>query len=582
MKMKKKIMAVLLCTVLLLNTGCSFFETSYEEYELSDTILGSTDFSEMKYEHFDPTAVKKTMEGIRKDMEDADNAEQIVKDFESIEDELAVMEASYSLAQLYNSLDANDEYYQDELVYITEVYDEIRDQYCILGKDALESPCADVLRDAWDEDDVDLFENYQAMTDNQKKLRKEEQSLENDYNKAAVKEFTYTINNQAYTMDSLLDAVYAGNITYDQYVEGYYGCMNAMADTLAPIYVDLVKVRMKIATEAGYENYNEYAYKDSYDRDYTPKDAQEFCDVVKKEMVPAFHTLTQNMNSMASTQLDMWSNSKSVDDKLETIRKYLAKVDPVLESNFDYMKKFHLYNVEYDKKKSDGGFTTFIPVYNEPFLYSQPSDSFYDFMTLIHEFGHFNSFCVNVKEASQSVQNLDLAEIASQALELLYTNFYGDMLGEGLGDAASEYTLYQRVDSVLEGCMFDEFQRRVYELDEASVSTDKINAIFVEVADEYFKGEYTKGKGDTLWVMVSHNFESPLYYISYAVSVVPALEVWEIAQTDFDKACKTYMDIVRAGEGDGYKETLERIGVGTPFEDGTMKGIADMIIKQVQ
>lgn len=576
--MKKKIIAPLLVGVLLLNTGCSFFETSYEEYELSNVTLGNTDFSEMEYEHFETREIENLMDSIREDMTDSANASQVIESFERVDEEVVEMELSYNLAQLYSSIDATDEYYQDELLYITEIHTDLVDKYALLGQEALQSECADALKEYWDADEVEFFEEYEALNDTQKELNTKEQDLVNQYNTAAVKDYTYTINNKEYTSDDLETAIYSGEISYEQYVEGYYGCINAAAEVLAPIYVELVKTRMQIAKEAGYENYNDYAYEESYDRDYTPEEAQEFCDDVKENLVPAFNNFGYSMNyGLISQTMDEVANQYSTDEQLELISKYLDRVDPVLAKNFDYMLEHNLYNIEYGDKKSDGAFTAFIPQYNEPFLYAQPTESFYDIMTWVHEFGHFNSFCVNVDEASESVQNLDLAEIASQALELLYTEFYGDMLGEEYADYAEDYTLYQRVDSVLEGCLFDEFQRRVYELDEDDVTVDNINDIFVEVGNQYFDGYYGKGQGDTTWVLVSHNFESPLYYISYAVSVVPALEVWEIAQSDFEEACDTYMKIVRAGEGGGYKETLEEVGVGTPFDGETISNIADMV-----
>ncbi len=578
--MKKKTIISLLVGVLLLNTGCSFWKSSYNDYELSDVTLGTSDFSEMKYEHYDTAKVEEMIESIREDMKDEDHADQVVESFEEMDDELNQIGKYYTLAQIYSSIDATDEYYQKELVYMTEVYNDIFDKISVLGQDALKSECADALKEVWSEEDIEYFEEYEALNDKEKELKSTEQELINQYNVEAVKTYTYTINKKEYALDELLDAVYNGEISYEQYVEGYYGCINATADVLAPIYVDLVKTRMQIAKEAGYDNYNDYAYEESYERDYTPEDAQEFCDEVKETLVPAFNSFANNIDySSISATMDEVANQYSAEEQFEMISKYLDKVDPVLASNYEYMKKYHLYDIAHGDKKSDGGYTVFIPVYNQPFIYVQPTESFYDVMTYVHEFGHYNSYCVNVNDAAGAVQNLDLAEIASQALELLYTDFYGDMLGEQYAEYAEDYTLYQRVDSVLEGCLYDEFQRNVYLLDEDEVTVEKINAIFTEVGNEYYNGYYAKGMGDTFWTMISHNFESPLYYISYAVSVVPALEVWEIAQEDFDEARETYMEIVRAGESNGYKETLEEIGVGTPFDGETIPKIAEMITK---
>ncbi len=577
--MKKKI-AVILMLCLLLITGCG---KKIEKVELNDGtrtgskvegdgVLGTTNFADMVYEHYDPSAIETLVATIREEMADASNANQALEDFKLLDAECEKMAASYQLAELHTYLDSTDEYYQQEFLYIVDIYTDLADLVNTLGHDLLESPCGDLARENWREADIEDYEKYVPLTDEQKANKNKEAELVNRYKQAAVGDFSYNINGTDYVLEELADAFYAGEINYDEYLEAYNGCMNRMGETLGPIYLDLVKLRQQIAATYGYDNYSEYAYEKTYDRDYTVADAEAFCKEVKEVLAPAYSEFS------AGSRVDPLLNSTAAAmpqmDKMAKVQEHLAKVDPVLAENFQFMLDHNLYDIEEGENKANVGFTMFINQYNEPFFYTCPDGNFYDVMTIVHEFGHFNSYCVNVAGKGY-YQNLDLAEIHSQGLELLYTAFYGDIMGEDLKDDAEIYTMQQRAASVLEGCLFDEFQREVYELEDPTLS--EINVIFSNVASQYYPNYYIAGREDWTWIRVSHNFESPLYYISYAVSVIPALQIWELSKTDFEAACDLYMNIVYEGEVSGYKETLKAVGLATPFDEGTMTNIAEMV-----
>jgi oligoendopeptidase F len=62
------------------------------------------------------------------------------------------------------------------------------------------------------------------------------------------------------------------------------------------------------------------------------------------------------------------------------------------------------------------------------------------------------------------------------------------------------------------------------------MTLSEMNASYHELAVEYgLDEEY--GYTGTEWVLISHTFQTPLYYISYAVSMVPALESMSFRRT---------------------------------------------------
>ena len=82
---------------------------------------------------------------------------------------------------------------------------------------------------------------------------------------------------------------------------------------------------------------------------------------------------------------------------------------------------------------------------------------------------------------------------------------------------------------------------------------------------------------DYNWVLISHTFESPMYYISYATSALSALELFLDAQTDFDGAADTYLNLVAMGTGLGYREAVREAGLSDIFQAGAVSALAQRL-----
>ena len=72
-----------------------------------------------------------------------------------------------------------------------------------------------------------------------------------------------------------------------------------------------------------------------------------------------------------------------------------------------------------------------------------------------------------------------------------------------------------------------------------------------------------------------HPLEPPFYYISYAMSAVPAFAVYVDSLSDFTAAANEYNYIQKYGDGTyTFEKLLENAGVGSPFEEDTYEEIA--------
>ena len=533
----------------------------------AENMREGTDFSDMVYEHYDPSKVEEMMEELKSLMTDAANGEEAAALFRQLEDEEYNMALSYELADLHSYLDVTDDYYSDEYTYISDLYNVIDDEIGILGNELLSSPCGEAIRADMTEEEILYYEGYEAMTEEQRELFQKETELIEEYYESFAQDFTVTVNGREYTADELY---YDEELSYEEYEDAYLELMQKENAALGPIFVELVKVRSRIAASYGYDTYTEYAYEVTYARDYSPEDAAYLSYDVSDYLLDTYFEYYDAYDADAGYTLDGLFDEMTIEEQMEIAESYLIDVDADMLESFEFMKTYHLYDLEYSDTKYEGGFTTWIDVYDEPFLFNQPGSGFYDYMTLVHEFGHYNAYYVNT-DNEESWNNIDLAEIHSQGLEMLYCAFYEEMLGEEMGEAAVNYSMLQLIGAILDGCMYDEFQQAVYAMEDPTL--EKINEAFREVA-QYYGYVYDSPEEAVDWIAVPHNFDQPLYYISYAVSALPALEIYAMAEEDFAEACRVYKALVAKGEAPSFEDTLAECGLTDPFEEDYIEKLA--------
>ena len=100
--------------------------------------------------------------------------------------------------------------------------------------------------------------------------------------------------------------------------------------------------------------------------------------------------------------------------------------------------------------------------------------------------------------------------------------------------------------------------------------TDELQEIYNEVAAEY---GYDREEGyETDWMSIPHTFDDPFYYISYAASAVPALELYGMPQSD---AVAAYMIVSDTNPEEYYcSQALNKAGLSDVFDNAACARIA--------
>ena len=270
---------------------------------------------------------------------------------------------------------------------------------------------------------------------------------------------------------------------------------------------------------------------------------------------------------------------------LDNLAAHLPEISNDMMVSYNYMVDHNLCDFSVSEHKAPNGFTTGVQMYNAPLMFNDSDGTYMDMKTMIHEFGHYNQMYYQSAETwKYNKLNLDLAEIHSQGLEMLYVDYYDDIFGS-YSDVMTAMLHYGLVGATVDGCKEDEFQHRVYENPDG-LTVESLNALYYEVCNEYgdaenynsyYLGMYGVLEPDSVyeWVEIPHTFQSPEYYISYSVSAAAVYELYDGISTDRDAAIDTYLDLVNREFQDDFQATVVAAGLNNPIANPRFDLYAD-------
>jgi len=425
-------------------------------------------------------------------------------------------------------VDPTDEYWSEQYTSDSTLETACFDAALTAVKAVTDGPCADKFRELVGETDFDEFNSYEPLTDEEKEIDDQITKLVDEYNTAIEQAEAEG------TEDAELNSV------------------------VGKIFLELVSLRNRLAQIKGYDNFADYADELVYSRDFD-SDEIAACHEAVKKIAPRVYDLLYNSGAYSAPYY-MNFNSDT-DELLRIIKTYAGQISPLAENAADILIDNRLYDIGSDSSRMEGAYTATFEESGFPFIFQTTRDSAADVVTLTHEFGHFTEATVNANPNPliYGLGALELCEIHSNGLEALYSAYYDKIFGEEYAPAMRAYVVTDLLVNVTEGCLHDEFQRTVYA--NPDMTLDEVNKYYRSLCEEY--GSPTSAD-DYWWMYVSHSFESPMYYFSYAASGLVALQIWTVSQSDYEEAVELWESIVDAGSYDyGYMELLEKLGISS-------------------
>ena len=328
-----------------------------------------------------------------------------------------------------------------------------------------------------------------------------------------------------------------------------------------------------MAELAGAANYSEYAYSAFYSRDYTPTDAQKIWKTAKEDFAPLLQKYTDSL-TQALWKDDLGAEECTEDRIVQALSYGAARMSPEIREAAEYLLDHQLYDISYDRKKLSTGYTTYLYSFDAPFIFNCPDGSYTDYTDMFHEFGHWVAGYYHGSDPFYGVTDYDLSELQSQGMEVMFLQFYDELFGATAQVLRGE-TLLNLVYSVVTGAMYDEFQQRVYL--EPELSEERLLEIFREVYESYGFEIYDGYEYE--WADVIHNFQQPLYYISYAVSAIPALELYVQSVESPNEAMDTYLRVAGMSDEEYYlTDALRETGLSNSMKSP----IGDVIAQELE
>lgn len=540
--MRKTISVILCLCIIMTITGCG---------EKNDNQVAG-----FKYYHYETTEFHKALAKLD-NLADTESSEKIIKLYDKLYDQCIELDSLYTVAYIKHSTDTADEYYDKEQLYCYKTLVEMEDALCEICRRITRGPSAGSFREHVGEQAFDYFYDYDVMSSREKKLVKREQKLIDEYYDTydQVDSRGVRYNHENWTMDDLsgsrgTDLAWSD---YDSYLNLYYKLTGSLNRATGPIFIELVQLRDELAEINGFENYADYADQYIYSRDYSGEDLKPFYKEIK-EISRIF-----NKNYYAAMSVGMEASYPELSERqlLKNLEKYSGKVSKLAGKSCNILLKQKLYNIGDDESRQNISFTSVIAKTGKPFI-CITMDHENDFAILTHEFGHFVQFnAVKQNNILADRVNMDLAEVASNGFNGLMIHYYEDIFDEE-ADSAARYALGDLLLNVIEGSTLDEFQREVYA--NPDMNLGEINSTYSKIAAEYDKD--LKGDPGYNWVYVPHNFDSPMYYVSYAASGLASLQIWNKSRKDYSGAVKTWEKITRIGSyNKDYMAVLEECGL---------------------
>lgn len=340
------------------------------------------------------------------------------------------------------------------------------------------------------------------------------------------------------------------------------------------LYLQLVRLRTEQAQWAGYADYAEYAYEALYTRDYGLEDAAELHELAKRYILPLQLRLLEETGEQELRALSVRSRMNG-EEVLDAIRPFAEAFDREMRDTFRFLRAHHLYDIEYGENKLPTGYTVALPAYGSAFIFNCPYGDYQDLSDTVHEFGHFFETFHCTQPDLWAAFNIDVGEIDSQALELMFTEQAGELFGERYGEVYQNVVLYNILDSVLDGCLYDEFQIAAYQNPEMTVQ--ELDRLFKELSEDYGYSYDPGTEADPAWVENAHNFQNPLYFISYATSALSALDLWFLYLENPREATEVYLELSALSLSLPYRAAVEEVGLRNIFDGETVPALAEAL-----
>ncbi len=361
-------------------------------------------------------------------------------------------------------------------------------------------------------------------------------------------------------------------------------------DALAGIFDRQYRLRQQVAANAGFADYQAYAFASKCRFDYTPADCARFHQAVESAVVPVVERMHRyRAERLGVDRLRPWDLGvtlyrdqpirpfRTAEELTRKVHAMFEHLDPVLAGQFQVMMDEGLLDLESRKNKAPGGYCDTLHYRGRPFIFMNAAGVMDDVQTLLHEAGHaFHAFSSDRQALIwQRHPTAESAELASMSMELLAAPLL-DLPGAFLSRRDAAIARLEHLEDVLltlcHVASIDALQSWIYTSGKGhdAVARDRgwldIRARFERVVD----WEGLDRERVARWYRQLHIFLYPFYYIEYGIAQLGALQVWLNYRRDPAGALEAYRRFLARGATASLPDLYREAGAVLVFDQDRM------------
>lgn len=546
-------------------------------------------FKDYEYKRPDMAQVEKDFNALLESFKNADSAEAQNKVLEDINRLRNDFETMAVLVHIRHTIDTTDEFYEKENDFIDESSPIYEGLVSRLYEALVNSPYRKELEAQWG-DQVFKIAELKLKTFSPEIIEdmKLENKLSSQYSKlrASAKIMFEGEERNLSQMTPFLESPDREMRRRAQ--EAYLGFFIEHEQEFDDIYDQLVKVRTTIAKKLGYENFIELGYARMMRSDYDAAMVANYRKQVYEDLVPVATRLRERQAKRLGIDhltfydepLGFLTGNATPKGSPEWILNHgktmYQELSPETHEFFTYMVERELLDLVTKKGKAGGGYCTFIPNYQSPFIFSNFNGTSGDVDVLTHEAGHaFQVYCSRNYQLPEYIwPTYEACEIHSMSMEF----FAWPWMELFFQEDVEKYKFSHLSEALLfipYGVTVDEFQHWVYENPEATPAERK--AKWREIERKYlphrdYVGSDFLEKGG-YWFRQGHIFQNPFYYIDYTLAQVCAFQYWVWMHENLQEAWESYLTLCKAGGSKAFLDLVKLAKLRNPFEDGCIRSI---------
>jgi len=521
---------------------------------------------------------------------DADKQQEALAGIVAVREEFSSM---FNLCYVRHTANTSDPFYEDENQYFDEQSPSFEALNNRFFNALLSAPFRDALAEKYGQHLFILAEvSLKTFQPSILEDLKQENALSTEYTKIKARA-KVDFEGKSYNLSSLLPIELSDDrATRKNATTAKWGFYAEHAEAIENIFDQMVSLRHSMAQKLGFRSFTEVGYARMRRSDYTPEMVANFRRQVREHIVPIASALYERQQKrLGINKLKYYDedykfasgNPKPIgtpEQIVENAAKMYHELSPDTDAFFSRMQVAKLMDLVNRDGKATGGYCTYISKYDAPYIFSNFNGTSGDIDVLTHEAGHAFQVWSSSGFLFEEYHwpTADAAEIHSMSMEFFTWPWMHLFFGEQT-DKYHFMHLAGAIQFLPYGVAVDEFQHIVYE--NPDMSPAERNAVWLELESIYLPHRDHDGIEHLdlgrFWHKQSHIFNSPFYYIDYALAQICAFQFWVKDRRDHDSAWADYLRLCRAGGSQSFLNLVKLANLKSPFEDGCVQSVVEEI-----